>query len=101
MILLKILNVRNNQRRRTMVHKYFRKKSAGTYAHTGTEINLEKQKLAEELHKPNVRKSKSHELYSVFKDKIWGADLAFREKLENLVFIMCCSCFYFRFYLCF
>ena len=35
------------------------------------------------------------------KDKIWGADLAFREKLENLVFIMCCSCFYFRFYLCF
>lgn len=46
LILLKILNVRNNQRRRTMVHKYFRKKSAGTYAHTGTEINLEKQKLA-------------------------------------------------------
>ena len=38
--------MRNNQRRRTMVHKYFRKKSAGTYAHTGTEINLEKQKLA-------------------------------------------------------
>ena len=33
-------------------------------------------KLAEELHKPIIRKFKKRKVYSGFKDNIWGADLA-------------------------
>ena len=32
--------------------------------------------LAEELHKPIIRKLKKRTVYSGFKDNIWGADLA-------------------------
>ena len=32
--------------------------------------------LAEELHKPIIRKFKKRAVYSRFKDNIWGADLA-------------------------
>ena len=32
--------------------------------------------LAKELHKPITRKLKKKKVYSGFKDKIWGADLA-------------------------
>ena len=39
-------------------------------------LDLAMQKLAEELHKPIVRKFKKRTVYSGFKDKIWGADLA-------------------------
>ena len=34
------------------------------------------EKLAEELHKPIIKKFKKRKLYSAFKDNIWGADLA-------------------------
>ena len=34
------------------------------------------QELAEELHKPTIRKFEKGEIYSSFKDNIWGADLA-------------------------
>ena len=34
------------------------------------------EKLAEELHKPIIRKFKKITVYSRFKDNIWGADLA-------------------------
>ena len=34
------------------------------------------EKLAEELHKPIIRKFKKRKVYSGFKDNIWGADLA-------------------------
>ena len=33
-------------------------------------------KLAEELHKPIIKKFKKRKVYSSFKDNIWGADLA-------------------------
>ena len=36
---------------------------------------LQNEKLAEELHKPIIRKFKRRELYSVFKDNMWAADL--------------------------
>ena len=32
--------------------------------------------LAEELHKPIIKKSKKRRVYSLFKDNIWGSDLA-------------------------
>ena len=34
------------------------------------------KQLAEELHKPIIRKFKRREAYSEFKDNIWAADLA-------------------------
>ena len=34
------------------------------------------EKLAEELHKPIIRKFKKRKVYSAFKDNIWGAHLA-------------------------
>ena len=33
------------------------------------------EKLAQELHKPIIRKFKKRTIYSRFKDNIWGADL--------------------------
>ena len=34
------------------------------------------EQLAEELHKPVIRKFRKREVYSAFKDNIWAADLA-------------------------
>ena len=34
------------------------------------------EQLAEEHHKPIIRKFKKRKVYSAFKDNIWGADLA-------------------------
>ena len=58
-----------------MVYKLFDKKSAGSGVnmHTNNERPLD---LAEELHKPIIRKFKKRTVYSRFKDNIWGADLA-------------------------
>ena len=56
----------------SMVYKFFDKKSAGS----GVNTNVNNEKLAEELHKPIIRKFKKRAVYSEFKDNIWGADLA-------------------------
>ena len=53
----------------SMVYKFFDKKSKGA----GLKEN---QQLANELHKPIIRKFKKRKVYSSFKDNIWGADLA-------------------------
>ena len=51
-----------------MVYKFFDKK-------TGTRISVNEQ-LAEELHKPVIKKIKRRKVYARFKDNIWAADLA-------------------------
>ena len=56
-----------------MVHKFFDKKSKG--ADIKNEIK-ENQQLANELHKPIIRKFKKRKVYSSFKGNIWGVDLA-------------------------
>ena len=58
----------------SMVYKFFDKKLKGS----GVANNLIKQnlQLAEELHKPIIRKFKKRKVYSGFKDTIWGPDLA-------------------------
>ena len=50
----------------SMVYKLFDKKSAGG------KLDL---KLADELHKPVIKKFKKRKVYSSFKDNIWGIDL--------------------------
>ena len=41
-------------------------------------------KLAEELHKPAIRKFRNCQLYSSFKDNIWGADLADMQSINKV-----------------
>ena len=53
----------------SMVYKFFDKKSKGA----GIKQN---QQLANELHKPIIRKCKKRKVYSSFKDNIWDVDLA-------------------------
>ena len=58
----------------SMVYKYFNKKSQGSVV-PNIEVNPGEQ-LAKELHKPIIREFKKRTVYSGFKDKIWGTDLA-------------------------
>ena len=37
------------------------------------------QQLADELHKPIIKKFKKRKAYSSFKDNIWGTDLAYMQ----------------------
>ena len=48
-------------------------KSESGVANNEIKQNLQ---LAEELHKPIIRKFKKRKVYSGFKDNIWGTDLA-------------------------
>ena len=59
----------------SMVYKFFDKKSTGSgIDNNNNNINI--LQLAEELHKPIIRKFKKKKVYSGFIDNIWGADLA-------------------------
>ena len=55
-----------------MVYKFFDKNSQAN----GLASNKENIQLADERHKPIFRKFKNRKMYSSFKDKIWGVDLA-------------------------
>ena len=56
-----------------MVYKFFDKKLKGS----GIKYEIkENQELANELHKPIIRKFKKRKEYSSFKDDIWVLDLA-------------------------
>ena len=57
----------------SMVYKFFDKKSKGSGIKNEIKRN---QQLANELHKPIIRKFKRRKVYSFFKDNIWGVDLA-------------------------
>ena len=56
----------------SMVYKFFDKKSQGK----GLANNKENVQLANELHKPIIKKFNKRKVYSSFKDNIWGVDLA-------------------------
>ena len=45
--------------------------------------NKENIQLADELHKPIIRKFKKRKVYSSFRDNIWGADLADMQLLNK------------------
>ena len=67
-----------------MVYKFFYKKSAGSGAkHVNTKITPQNQQLAEELHKPIIRKFEKTKVHAAFKDNIWGADLADMQLLSK------------------
>ena len=56
----------------SMVYKCFDKKSKASSINISPEFN---EQLAEELHKPIIRKFKKRKVYPGFKGNIWGADL--------------------------
>ena len=52
---------------------FFDKKTSDGFVKNG---NMSNKELAEELHKPFIRKFKERKVHSSFIDNIWGADLA-------------------------
>ena len=64
-----------------MVYKFFDKKTKGSSVTTPANKSAIKpipqnEQLADELHKPIIRKFKKRKVYSALKDNIWAADLA-------------------------
>ena len=78
-----------------MVYKFFDKKSKGS----GIKNEIkENQQLANELHKPIIRKFKKRKVYSSFKDNIWGVDLPdvqlisrYKKGIRYLFVLLICS----------
>ena len=72
-----------------MIYKFFDKK-------IGSGVSVNKQ-LAEEWHKPVIKKFKRSKVYARFKDNIWTADLAemgllrisLSSKNKNVKYLLC------------
>ena len=66
----------------SMVYKFFDKKSteSGTANSTAEPSSLI---LADELHKPVIKKFNKRKVYSQFKDNMWGVDLADMQSLSK------------------
>ena len=73
----------------SIVYKFFDSKVSGS----GTKLIPENEQLANELHKPIIRKFEKKKVYSIFKDNIWGADLADMQLLskynKGIRFLLC------------
>ena len=59
----------------SMVYKLFNERTKGSGINNKDNL-LANSQLAEELHKPIIKKFKRRKVYSSFKDNIWGVDLA-------------------------
>ena len=85
----------------SMVYQFFDskvaspdKKSVGSGGkHVNTKITPQNEQLADEFHKPIIRKFKKRKVYSAFKDNIWGVDLADMQLLskynKGIRFLLC------------
>ena len=62
----------------SMVYKFFDKKSNGSAI-----ANEPNYQLANELHKPIIKKLKKRKVYSSFRNNIWGVDLADMQSLSK------------------
>ena len=70
-----------------MVYTFFDKKTKGggvTLSNKSAIKSIPQNlQLAEELHKPIIRKFKKRKVYSAFKDNIWAADLAYMQLISK------------------
>ena len=71
----------------SMVYKFFDKKSTAEPSSvermgSGT-VKPSSSILADELHKPVIKKFNKRKVYSQFKDNIWGVDLAEMQSLSR------------------
>ena len=73
-----------------MVYKFFDKKSIGIGTTKSKDSSLI---LADELHKPLIKKFNKRKVYSQFKDNMWGVDLADMQSLsrknKSIKYILC------------
>ena len=68
----------------SMVYKFFDKKSASLNKSSGSGVvNEPNYQLANEPHKPIIRKCKKRKVYLSFRDNIWGVDLANMQSLSK------------------
>ena len=63
-----------------MVYRFFDKKAIGSGTTKSKDSSLI---LADELHKPVIKKFNKRKVYSQFKDNIWGVDLADMQSLSK------------------
>ena len=73
-----------------MVYKSFEKRSSGS----GIENEIKQnEQLAEELHKPIIKKFKRTKVYSALKDNIWSAELVDMQLIskynKGIRFLLC------------
>ena len=72
-----------------MVYKFFDSKISVS----GAKLIPQNEQLANELHKPIIRKFEKRKVYSTFKDNIWGVDLAdmqlFSKYNKGIRFLLC------------
>ena len=86
----------------SMVYKFFDKKSMGSCTAKPSALARSSLKritrdssliLADELHKPVIKKFNKRKVYSQFKDNIWGVDLADMQSLskknEGIKYLLC------------
>ena len=77
----------------SMVYKFFDKNSSECGI-----INESNYQLANELHKPIVKKFKKRKVYSSFKDNIWGVNLADMQSLskynKGIKYLLCAIDFF-------
>ena len=73
----------------SMVYKFFDSKVSGS----GAKLTPQNEQLANELHKPIIRKSEKRRVYATFKYNIWGVDLADMQLLskynKGIRFLLC------------
>ena len=85
MKLLEIVTMMDQRALASMVYKFCDKKTR-----SGIRVNEE---LANELHKPLIKKINRRKVYKRFKDNIWAADLADMESLptknESAKYLLC------------
>ena len=74
----------------SMVYNFYDKKSKGSGVKNEIKQN---EQLAEEFHKPIIKKFKKRKVYSSYIDNIWGADLADMQLIskfnERFRFLLC------------
>ena len=78
----------------SMVYKFFDKKSKVSDAkHVNTKRTPQNQQLAEELHKPIIKRFEKRKVHAAFKDNIWDVDLADMQLLskynKGIRFLLC------------
>ena len=86
-----------------MAYKFFDSKVApldkksmsgkGNVKHSSLEHTGNNKILAEELHKPVIKKINKRKVYSQFRDNIWGVDLAdmqsLNKKIKGIKYLLC------------
>ena len=82
----------------SMVYKFFDKKSTGSGF---KKLKNSSSTLADERHKPIIRKFNKRKVYSQFKDNIWGVDLADMQSLsrknKGIKYLLCAIDLYSRY----